>query len=193
MSPKHFAHAVAFERIPGEQSSLSSISAPSAAAASNDWTRPLCLTHSKGIQYGQKKGGPTKPAYSSLVETSMLPWVALEYGQMPCAASSSSRPTSGSTPGMLALRRARRKKPPFPRFRSISASIAGALGSLIFLREAASSIAPMKQADQAAAKSRSAAGCGSGSRISRLPSLLRVAPSVPPVVKVLPVKRSFRS
>jgi hypothetical protein len=132
-----------------------------------------------------------RPAQSSVVVTSMFPWVALEYGQIPCAASSSSWPTSRSTPGMVALRRARRKKPSLPRFRSISASIAGELGNLIFFREAASSIAPMKHADHAAAKSRSAAGCGSGSRISRLPSLLRAVPSGPPVVMSLTGKEDF--
>ena len=43
----------------------------------------------------------------------------------------------------------------------------GVAGSLIFLCTAASSIAPMKQADQATAKRFSAAGCGCGSLMSR--------------------------
>ena len=100
---------------------------------------------------------------TSVILTSMLPRVALEYGQMPCAASTSSRARSRSTPGTLTLRRARKKKASSAMIRSISASIDGWAGSGIFFREAASSIAPIKQADQAAAKSFSAAGCGLGS------------------------------
>src|SRR5262252_1829443 len=54
-----------------------------------------------------QRAGPIDPVHSTLVVTSMLPWTALEYGQIPCAASASSRTTSRSTPGTLTLRRAR--------------------------------------------------------------------------------------
>ena len=69
----------------------------------------------------------------TLVEISMLPWTALEYGQMPCAASASSSATSRSTPGRLTLRRARRKNALPSRFRSISVSTAGCCRQLDLL------------------------------------------------------------
>jgi hypothetical protein len=56
---------------------------------------------------------------------------------------------------------------------------------------AASSMAPMKQAAQAAAKSCTAARGGSGSLMSRWSSVLRSAPLAPTVVRVVLVKRSF--
>src|SRR5208283_1602484 len=86
---------------------------------------------------------PVKGDQTRLVSTAILPCVALEYGQIPCAAWTSSSATSRSRPGRLTLRRAVRKKAPSARFRSISASTATSAGSVIFLLAAASSIAPM--------------------------------------------------
>jgi hypothetical protein len=87
----------------------------------------LSVPFSSGALYGDQ---------TSVVSTSILPCVALEYGQILCAASTSSCATSRSTPGTLTLRRARRKKEPPSRFRSISASIAKPAGRVIFLWEA---------------------------------------------------------
>jgi len=50
-----------------------------------------------------------QPAQTSLIATSMLPRVALEYGQIWSASSSSAWATSRARPGRLTLRRALRK------------------------------------------------------------------------------------
>jgi hypothetical protein len=89
------------------------------------------------------------------------------------------------------LSRARRKNELPALFRSISASTSGSAGSLTLFWDAASWIAPMKQADQAAPNRCSAAGCGCGSLMSNWPSLLRAEPLRPAVMWVLPVKRTF--
>src|SRR6185312_14449756 len=112
------------------------------------------------------------------------------------AASTMACATSRSMPGTLTFRRARRKYAPSALFRSTSASIAVSAGSLILRLPAATAIAPSKQADQPAAKSCSGlvpvpGAPGLDSLTSRRPSLLREAPSRPPVVCVLAVYRSF--
>jgi hypothetical protein len=73
--------------------------------------------------------------------------------------------------------------------RSTSASIATEVGSWTFILTAASLMAPIKQADHPAAKSCSGllpppALPGEESWTSKRPSLLREAPSRPPVVRV---------
>lgn len=65
--------------------------------------------HKVGLPVNLEQADPVDPVQMRLVTTSMLPCVALEYGQMPCAAASNSRATSASIPGTLTLRRARRK------------------------------------------------------------------------------------
>lgn len=51
----------------------------------------------------------TGPAQTRLIATSMLPWVALEYGHVWCAASTRAYATLRSKPDRLTLRRAWRK------------------------------------------------------------------------------------
>src|SRR5262245_22830889 len=69
-------------------------------------------------------GGQVDSTQTTLIWTSMLPRVALEYGHVWCAASTRALPTSRSRPGRLTLRRARRTYPPSFVPRSTSASMA---------------------------------------------------------------------
>ena len=136
---------------------------------------------------------PHHPAQISLIVTSMLPRVALQYGQILSAASTSSFAELRSRPGSLTWSRVLRKWPPSPRFRSTSAPMPTLAGRAIFLSRAASAIACAKEADQPAANSCSGlvpmrAELGVESLMSSRPSALREAPlSRSPVVSVLAV------
>src|SRR4029453_1156277 len=98
-----------------------------------------------GLLLNMPAGGfrqAVKTGQRTVVETSMLPWTALEYGQIPCAAAASSSATARSTPGRLTLRLARRKNELPSRLGSIWVSTAGCSGSFTLRWAAASSIAP---------------------------------------------------
>src|SRR3984957_5199692 len=99
--------------------------------------------------------------------------------------------TSRSILGMLTSRRALRKKLLPSRFSLSSASTEISGGSLIFFCVAANSIAPIKQADQAALNMSSAAGWGWGIFISRKPSLLWALPFGQLTLWVFPMKRTL--
>ncbi len=51
-----------------------------------------------------EEAGPARSVQTTLVVISMLPWTALEYGQIPWAASARSSATLRSRPGRLTLR-----------------------------------------------------------------------------------------